>query len=98
MTRVNSSSNVFFQTNQNPSYLELFLSCHRYECECPENRHIIKCIIIKYLLNIKPDQNIFCSSWQAVRRYAMEGGRGEEGGERSDKGGDEGEEEDAADR
>ena len=51
-----------------------------------------------YLLNIKPDQNIFCSSWQAVRRYAMEGGRGEEGGERSDEGGDEGEEEDAADR
>ena len=51
-----------------------------------------------YLLNIKPDRNIFCSSWQAVRRYAMEGGRGEEGGERSDEGGDEGEEEDAADR
>ena len=61
-----------------------------------ESAHII--IIIKCLLNIKPDQNIFCSSWQAVRRYAMEGGRGEEGGERSDEGGDEGEEEDAADR
>ena len=95
MTRVNSSSKVFFSDE---SKSQLFLSWHRYECEWLENRHIIKCIIKKYLLNIKPDQNIFCSSWQAVRRYAMEGGRGEEGGERSDEGGDEGEEEDAADR
>ena len=39
-----SSKGLSFFRRKNCSYLELFLSWHRYKCEWLENRHIIKCI------------------------------------------------------